>query len=92
MADDLFCKSIYETYLEEQSSDVHSVMVARDKRKFCGYVTIKWTSDYSYFVTTNIPEITDLNALLENRKQDIGTKLIQACEQAAKEQGGCEWV
>lgn len=80
-------KSIYQSYLEEQASGGRSVMVARDNGKFCGYVTIKWTSDSHSFTENNIPEIADLNVLPEYRMQGIGTKLIQACEQAAKEQG-----
>ncbi len=80
-------KSIYETYLEEQLSGVRSILVVRSKGKFCGYVTIKWVSDYLSFAKNNIPEIADLNVLPEYRKQGIGTMLIQACEQAAKEQG-----
>jgi len=80
-------KSIYETYLEEQSSGVRSVLVARDNGKFCGYVTIKWISDYPFFTENNIPEIADLNVLPDYRKQGIGTKLIEACELAAREQG-----
>lgn len=80
-------KSIYETYLEEQSSGVRSVLVVRNSGKFCGYVTIKWISDYSFFNENNIPEIADLNVLPDHREQGIGTKLIEACEQAVKEQG-----
>lgn len=80
-------KSIYETYLEEQSSGVRSALVARDNGKFCGYVTIKWISDYPFFTENNIPEIADLNVLPDYRKQGIGTKLIEACELTAKEQG-----
>jgi len=80
-------KSIYEIYLEEQSSGVRSILVARDQGRFCGYVTIKWVSDYSQFSENNIPEISDLNVLPVYRKQRIGTKLIQACEKLAKEQG-----
>src|SRR5690349_21269170 len=73
-------KSIYETYVEEQSSGVRSALVARDDGKFCGYVTIKWISDYPFFAENNIPEIADLNVLPDYRKQGIGTKLIEACE------------
>lgn len=80
-------KSIYETYLEEQSSGVRSALVARVNGKFCGYVTIKWITDYPLFAENNIPEIADLNVLPDYRKQGIGTKLIGAFEQAAKEQG-----
>lgn len=80
-------KSIYESYLDEQSSGVRSILIARNNGKFCGYVTIKWVSDYLPFAENNIPEIADLNVLPEHRKQGIGTKLIQTCEQAAKEKG-----
>lgn len=80
-------KSTYETYLEEQSTGIRSALFARDNGKFCGYVTIKWISNYPFFIENNIPEIVDLNMLPDYRKQGIGTKLIQACEQAVKEQG-----
>lgn len=80
-------KSIYETYLEEQSSGLRSVLIAREGGKFCGYVTLKWTSDYLSFSEKNIPEIADLNVLPQHQKKGIGTKLIQACENLAKGQG-----
>ncbi|MBX3710001.1 MAG: GNAT family N-acetyltransferase [Gammaproteobacteria bacterium] len=79
-------RDLYESYLKEQASGLRLVFVARENGTFCGYVTLKWISDYSPFTENNIPEIVDLNVLPEYRKQGIGTKLIQACEQAAKEQ------
>jgi ribosomal protein S18 acetylase RimI-like enzyme len=79
-------KSIYEAYLKEQSLGHRSVLVARDSGKFCGYVTLKWRSDYPSFSENNIPEISDLNVLPEYRKKGIGTRLIQACEKTAKDQ------
>lgn len=80
-------KSIYEAYLEEQLAGTRLALIAREGGKFCGYVTIKWVSGYPFFTEQNIPEIADLNVLPEHRKKGIGTKLIQACEQLAKEQG-----
>lgn len=80
-------KNLYETYLAEQASGVRLALVARDNKKFCGYVTLKWVSDYPSFAEQNIPEIVDLNVLPDYRKQGIGTQLIEACELAAKEQG-----
>lgn len=80
-------KSIYESYLEEQLSGLRSVLIARDGGKFCGYVTLKWMSDYSSFVEKNIPEIADLNVLPQYQKKGIGTKLIKACEDLAKGHG-----
>lgn len=78
-------KSIYDTYLEEQISSLRSVFIARANGKFCGYVTIKWMSDYRSFAEQSIPEISDLNVLPENRNQGIGTRLIIACEDLARE-------
>ncbi|MBI5447470.1 MAG: GNAT family N-acetyltransferase [Gammaproteobacteria bacterium] len=78
-------KSIYEAYLKEQLSGHRSVLIARDTGKFCGYVTLKWVSDYLFFSEKNIPEIADLNVLPQYQKKGIGTKLIQACEDLARE-------
>jgi len=80
-------KDIYETYLSEQLSDQRSVFIARQDGKFCGYVTVKWKSDYPQFTQKNIPEIVDLNVLPEFRKQGIGTFLIHTCENTAMERG-----
>ena len=80
-------RSIYESYLQEQTAGCRLVFIAKENGKFCGYVTLKWVSGYSSFADNNIPEIADLNVLPEYRKKGIGTRLIQACEQAAKSQG-----
>lgn len=80
-------KSLYETYLEEQIDGKRSVFIAKEDGKFCGYVTLKWTSDYHSFNEQHIPEIADLNVLPLYRKKGIGTKLIQACEHLAKDRG-----
>lgn len=79
-------KSIYETYLKEQSSRRRSILIARDTGKFCGYVTLKWVSEYPSFAEKNIPEIADLNVLPQYQKKGIGTKLIRACEDLVKDQ------
>lgn len=74
-------------YFNEQSQHSRSVLVARVAGVFCGYVTVKWKSDYSFFIQSNIPEIADLNVLPDFRGKGIGTKLIQACEDRIKHQG-----
>lgn len=80
-------KSIYESYLNEQSHNIRSVIIAKENGKFCGYVTIKWKSEYPLFSQENIPEISDLNVLPHFRKNGIGTTLINASEALAKERG-----
>lgn len=78
---------IYKKYLQEQINKTRSIFVAKSKGKFCGYVTLKWQSNYPSFLEKNIPEISDLNVLPDNRKQGIGTALIQTCEKLASEKG-----
>lgn len=80
-------KEIYEAYFEEQSDGIRSIILAKKDGKFCGYVTIKWKSNYNSFAQQNIPEISDLNVLPNYRNHGIGTALINACEMMAKEHG-----
>lgn len=80
-------RSIYETYLKEQSQNLRFILVAKVNGQFCGYVTIKFKSDYQQFSLNNIPEISDLNILPDFRKKGFGTTLIQQCENIAKERG-----
>lgn len=80
-------KITYEVYLIEQDKGDRQVYVAYLNNKFCGYVTIKWKSDYPLFRNNNVPEIADLNVLPEFQRQGIGTKLIKKCERAVSENG-----
>jgi ribosomal protein S18 acetylase RimI-like enzyme len=73
-------RSIFENYLLEQSNGIRSILVAKENDKFCGYVTIKWESDYPFFRKNNIPEISDLNVLPQNQKKGLGSKLIESCQ------------
>ena len=82
--------SLYEKYLNEQVQKLRTVLIATQQGIFCGYVTIKWQSEYPAFNSGNIPEIVDLNVLPDFRGLGIGTKLIQACEQIAKDHGHTE--
>jgi hypothetical protein len=54
-------KNIYEAYLEEQSTGILSVLIAKDIGKFCGYVTLKWLSDYPSFCLKQQIEIKVYN-------------------------------
>lgn len=80
-------RSIYEAYLKEQNQNLRSIFVAKKNEQFCGYLTVKWKSDYPHFNTNNIPEISDLNVLPKYRKKGIGTILITKGEQIAKDRG-----
>lgn len=78
-------RSLYEKYLVQQLHGLRSVLIARENGKFCGYVTIKWESDYRGFNQNNIPEIIDLNVLPTYRNKGYGSLLITACEAMASE-------
>lgn len=79
--------STCETYFNEQSQNIRSVLIARLDGIFCAYVTIKWQSNYLFFIKNNIPEISDLNVIPTFRHHGIGTKLISICEERAKTKG-----
>ena len=83
-------KSIYEDYFQEQSDGVRTAILAKDNNKFCGYVTIKWKSDYDSFAKQNIPEISDLNVLPNYRNHGIGTALINECKATTTPGSECQ--
>ena len=83
-------KSQCEAYYAEQTAGVRSVLIARLKGGFAGYVTIKWIADYTPFVTNHLPEIQDLNVLPQFRKNGLGERLMRECEAAAKQRGMAE--
>ncbi len=83
-------RKTYEEYFHDQIQNVRVIFVAKINGTFCGYVTLKWQTNHQPFSRNNIPEISDLNVLPQYRKMGIGTKLIQACEQIAKERAYTE--
>jgi ribosomal protein S18 acetylase RimI-like enzyme len=77
-------RKIYEMYLKEQEINKRQVFVAKEDGNFCGYVTIKFESEYLSFKQKSIPEISDLNVLPYYRNMGIGSKLISECENLIK--------
>jgi GNAT superfamily N-acetyltransferase len=77
----------YETYLREQAAGYRTVLVARDKGIFAGYVTLVWDSRYPGFQHLNIPEIVDLNVLPAFRRRGIGASLMKQAELLAANRG-----
>lgn len=80
-------RSIYEGYLSEQTKGTRLTLIAKKENRFCGYVTLKWNSDYPHFKAHRIPEIADLNVLPHYRKKGIGSKLIEKCEKLVVDHG-----
>jgi GNAT superfamily N-acetyltransferase len=73
--------SQYRRYYKEQKAGKRLVLVAFIERKFVGYLTIVWKSDYLPFRKAGAPEIVDLNVLPEYQGRKIGTKLMDAAEE-----------
>lgn len=73
-------ESQYRSYLKQQQAGERQVQVALVRNQFAGYVTLKWMSDYPYFRSNTIPEISDLNVLPEFRQRGIATQLISVLE------------
>ena len=76
-------KSLFEKYLQEQQQGIRICYIAYLGEQFTGYVTLKWKSEYPYFATHKIPEISDLNVLPFFRSQGIGSALLDKCENTA---------
>jgi ribosomal protein S18 acetylase RimI-like enzyme len=83
-------KSLFQQYFDEEREGFRHVLIARDSKQFCGYVTLKWTSDYAAFANQQVPEIVDLNVLPDFRRKGTGTMLVQTCEKIAKERGATD--
>ncbi len=75
---------LFERYLKEQDEKQCICLVAFMDNEFAGYIILKWYSEYFYFAECNLPEISDLNVLPVFRNKDIGSSLIEKCEELAK--------
>jgi GNAT superfamily N-acetyltransferase len=75
----------YEHYLAEQEADRRRVFVAEAGGDFAGYVTLNWHPAYPPFRKGGLPEIQDLNVLPRFRRRGLGTALLRAAENAARE-------
>jgi GNAT superfamily N-acetyltransferase len=67
----------YERYLDDQAKGEREVFVAWIAGEFAGYVTLLWRSP------RGIPEIQDLNVVLQFRRRRVGTELLNAAEKLA---------
>ena len=72
--------SQYERYYSEQENGKRLTLVVFLNKKFSGYLTIVWESEYPPFRKDNIPEVVDLNVLPKYQRQKIGTRLMEKAE------------
>ncbi|KAA8886237.1 GNAT family N-acetyltransferase [Nocardia colli] len=75
----------YIGYLTEQAAGKRACVVACRGGTFAGYCTLLWTAAYEPFQTTGVPEIQDLNVVPQHRNRGIGTMLLDAVEELARQ-------
>ncbi|MEZ0226615.1 MAG: N-acetyltransferase family protein [Alphaproteobacteria bacterium] len=76
--------------LAEQADARRTILLAEESGRGHGYVMINWLPLYPPFRRLGIPEIQDLNVVPEARRQGLGAKLVDACEDAARQAGKTE--
>lgn len=64
-----------------------SIFMARLHDEPAGYAILNRAPKYRLYAQLLIPEIQDLNVLQDFRRQGIGTRIIRACEEKAREEG-----
>ena len=74
----------YERYVQYQQEGKRDVILAELNGEFAGYLTIRWTSDYTLFKEKGIPEIVDFNVLMKFQRKGIGTLLMDEAERRIK--------
>ncbi|MBX2814870.1 MAG: GNAT family N-acetyltransferase [Saprospiraceae bacterium] len=75
----------YERYVQLHRQKTRDVIVAEWEHAFAGYVTIQWQSDYVHFRSQQIPEIVDLNVLIQYQRKGIATAMLDEAEQRIAE-------
>jgi ribosomal protein S18 acetylase RimI-like enzyme len=70
----------YLRYWQESIENKRVTLIAEYGGQFAGYVTIVWVSNYPPFREASIPEIVDFNVLIQFRRRNIGTALMNEAE------------
>jgi GNAT superfamily N-acetyltransferase len=73
--------SKYRRYLKEEAAGSRTCLVATWNGQFAGYVTVNWEPPYPGLADRKIPEIQDLNVLVDFRRQGIATRLLDRAEE-----------
>jgi GNAT superfamily N-acetyltransferase len=80
----------FERCMMEQADKRRTVLLAEEQGRGLGYAMINWQPLYPPFRRLGIPEIQDLNVAPEARRQGLGARLVEACEDAARQAGKTE--
>jgi 3-dehydroquinate dehydratase/shikimate dehydrogenase len=79
--------TVFEDYFDQQQRVLRELYLASVNETIIGYVTLIWDSPYPPFAKAKIPEIKDLNVIVESRSQGYGTRLIKHAEERARAAG-----
>ena len=77
----------FERCLAEQAEMKRIILVAENTADLTGYVQLIWQPLYPPFRRLDIPEIQDLNVIPVARRQGLGEKLVDTCEDLARAAG-----
>lgn len=79
--------SLFKDYFNEQGLGKREVYIALDDGRIVAYATLVWESPYPPFAKKKIPEIKDLNVVVEYRRKGCGTRLIEHIEKRLRTLG-----
>ena len=74
----------FEKSMDLQSKGERDVLMMLDKGREVGYCMLSWQPKYGFYRKLGIPEIQDLNILPRFRRQGLGRRLIEHCEELAR--------
>jgi GNAT superfamily N-acetyltransferase len=77
----------YERYWQEHQEGKRVTLVAVSGNQVVGYTNVVWQPNYTPFREAGIPEINDMNVIVEFQRQGIGTALIREAERIASAHG-----
>lgn len=83
-------KNYFERCLAEQADDNRVLFIAEGDGRMIGYVQLIWVPGYSTFRRLGMPEIQDLNVIPDWRGQGVGGRLVDTCEEHARQAGKTE--
>jgi GNAT superfamily N-acetyltransferase len=70
----------FHDLLAEQAKERRTFLLAFYITDIAGFVTIKWQSDYPFFASSGVPEVSDLRILKQFRRSGIATALMDEAE------------
>lgn len=83
-------RSHYERCLERQAAGDLDIVLAYLDTQAAGFCVLNYQPRYAYFKKCGLPEVQDLNVLRLHRRQGIGQKMIEFCEEYARCKGYVE--